>query len=342
MTTRYSNQTEGTFAISDFPFRSGGVLPQLRLHYLTLGTPQRDASGRIVNAVLMLHGTTSTGMNFMRPTVAGELFGPGQPLDASRYFIILPDDIGHGGSSKPSEGLRSRFPHFGYHDSVTAQHKLVSEHFGIDHLVMVFGYSMGGMQAWLWAQRFPDFMDAIMPIACQPSQISGRNLLFRRIVTEAIRSDPDWKEGEYRDPPRGWLHAAAMFAIMTDSPVSLQAQAPSRDAALGLFDEIMENAFKIYDPNDLLYWLEASSDYDPEPALNTIKTRVLAVNFADDMINPTNLGIMERTIEQVARGRYVLVSESQNTKAHQTVFLASAWQTYVRELLQETGQACAP
>lgn len=341
MTTMYPNQAEGTFAISNFAFRDGGVLPQLRLHYLTLGTPKRDASGRVVNAVLMLHGTTSTGMNFMRPTVAGELFGPGQPLDASRYFIILPDDIGHGGSSKPSDGLRSKFPRFGYHDSVTAQHHLVSEHFGIDHLVMVFGYSMGGMQAWLWGERFPDFMDAIMPIACQPAQISGRNLLFRRIVTEAIRRDPGWQGGEYRDPPRGWLHAAAMFAIMTDSPVSLQTQAPTRGAASALFDEITENAFKTYDPNDLLSWLEASGDYDPEPALDTIKARVFAVNFADDMINPTNLGIMERTIQRVARGRYVLVPESEKTKAHQTVFLAAAWQAHVRQLLQEIGQTTA-
>ena len=339
MPSTFPNQTDGCFVMPGFRFRSDEVLPELRLQYLTLGTPKRDFSGRVVNAVLMLHGTTSTSGHFLRPGVANELFGEGQPLDASRYFIILPDDIGHGGSSKPSDGLRSRFPRFGYHDSVTAQYRLLTEHLGIDHLLLVFGYSMGGMQAWLWGERYPDCMDAIMPLACQPAQIAGRNLLFRRMIAKAIHSDPGWQGGEYRQPPRGWLHASAMFTIMTDSPVSLQAQAPTRAAAEALFDEIAASAEKTYDANDLLSWLDASWDYDPEPDLHTIKAQVLAVNFADDMINPPNLGIMERTLQRVPRGRYVLIPESGRTKAHQTVFLASVWKPYVLELLQVVEHA---
>jgi len=339
MTSTFPNQTDGCFVMPGFRFRSGEVLPELRLQYLTLGTPKRDSSGRVVNAVLMLHGTTSTSRHFLRPSVANELFGEGQPLDASRYFIILPDDIGHGGSSKPSDGLRSRFPHFGYHDSVTAQYRLVTEHMSIDHLLLVFGYSMGGMQAWLWGERYPDSMDAIMPLACQPAQIAGRNLLFRRMIAKAIHSDPGWQGGEYREPPRGWLHASVMFTIMTDSPVSLQAQAPTREAAEVLFDEIAALAAETYDANDLLSWLEASWDYDPEPELHTIKAQVLAANFADDMINPPNLGIMERTLQRVARGRHVLIPESASTKAHQTVFLASVWKPYLLELLQAIERA---
>jgi len=331
----YPRQTDGCFVAPGFRFRSGEVLPELRLQYLTLGTPRRDSSGRVLNAVLMLHGTTSTSRDFLRPSVAQELFGEGQPLDASRYFIVLPDDIGHGGSSKPSEGLGSRFPHFGYHDSVTAQHRLVTEHLGIDRLLLVFGYSMGGMQAWLWGERYPDSMEAIMPLACQPAQIAGRNFLFRRIITEAIRSDPGWQGGEYRETPRGWLHASVMFAIMTDSPVSLQANAPTREGAEALFNAIAGNAAKNYDANDLLSWLEASWDYDPEPDLHTIKAQVLAVNFADDMINPPNLGIMERALQRVRRGRYVLIPESDRTRAHQSVFLAAVWKPYVMELLHD-------
>lgn len=339
MALTFPNQTEGFFLLPGFRFQSGEALPELRLQYLTLGTPKRDGTGRVANAVLMLHGTTSTSKHFLQPSVATELFGEGQPLDASQYFIILPDDIGHGGSSKPSDGLRSRFPHFGYHDCVTAHYRLVTEHLGVDHLLLVFGYSMGGMQAWLWGERYPDSMDAILPLACQPVQIAGRNLLFRRLITDAIHSDPGWQDGEYREPPRGWLHATVMFAIMTDSPVSLQAQAPSREAAEALFDKITESAAKTYDANDLLSWLEASWDYDPEPDLHTIKAQVLAVNFADDVINPPNLGIMERTLQRVPRGRYVLIPESVRTKAHQTVFLAAVWKPYVLELLQGIAQA---
>ncbi|MBI4293764.1 MAG: alpha/beta fold hydrolase [Betaproteobacteria bacterium] len=337
MASTFPNQTEGRFLIPDFRFQSGEALPDFQLRYLTLGTPKRDAAGRVVNAVLMLHGTTGSSRQFLQPSVANELFGEGQPLDASRYFIILPDDIGHGGSSKPSDGLRSRFPRFGYKDSVRAQHRLVTEHFGIDRLRLVLGCSMGGMQAWLWAVRYAHSMDAIMPIACQPAQIAGRNLLFRRLIIEAIHNDADWQGGEYSSPPRRWLPASIVFTIMSDSPLSLQAQAPTREATEALFDRVAENTARTFDANDLLSWLEASWDYDPEPDLHTIKARVLAVNFADDMVNPPNLGIMERAIETVPDGRYVLIPESDQTKGHQTVFLAAVWKTYVRELLQSIG-----
>jgi homoserine O-acetyltransferase/O-succinyltransferase len=333
----FPNQTTGTFFLRDVRFRSGDVLAELRLHYLTLGTPRRDASGRISNAILMLHGTTSTYQNFLRPTVANELFGPGQALDAERFFIVIPDDIGHGGSSKPSDGLGPRFPRFGYHDCVTLQRRLVTEHLGVEHLQMVFGYSMGGMQAWLWGERYPDCMDAILPLACQPSQIAGRNLFFRRLITTAIRNDAGWQGGAYQQSPKAWAHAAALLPMMSDSPVAMQAQAPTRAAAEQLFDEVVANAASGYDANDLLSWLEASADYDPEPDLHTIKAAVLAVNFADDMINPPSLGIMEQLIRRVPRGRYVLIPESAATKGHQTVFLAAVWKSYVEQLLREVA-----
>ncbi len=332
----YPNQTSDYFILRNFRFQDGNELSELRLQYITLGKPERDRSGRIVNAVLMLHGTTSTSKHFLKKTVAGELFGSGQPLDASRYFIILPDDIGHGGSSKPSDGLRSRFPHYGYHDCVSAQYRLISEHFGIDHLRLVFGYSMGGMQAWLWAERYPKFMDCLLPLACQPVQIAGRNLIFRRLIADAIRRDPGWQGGEYAGAPQGWLPASSIFTIMTDSPRSLQKEAPTRESAEALFDSIVDTASKAYDANDLLSWIEASWDYDPEPSLHSIEARVSAVNFADDMINPPNLGVMERAIERVARGRYILIPESDRTKGHQTVFLAAVWKEYVAELLQNS------
>jgi homoserine O-acetyltransferase len=325
---------EGDFRVPNFRFQSGEVLPELRLHYTTLGTPRRDPAGHVTNAVLMLHGTTGTGKNFLGPSYAKELFGEGQPLDASRYYLIFPDGIGRGGSSKPSDGLHARFPRYGYHDVVTAQHLLVTQGLGVDHLRLVLGTSMGGMQAWLWGERHPGFMDALMPIASQPTQISGRNLLWRRLIVEAIRQDPDWQGGEYKTPPTRWANAVPLFTLMVDSPVRLQAQAPTRQEANGLYDKLVAGALKTLDANDYLYWFESSWDYDPEPALAQIKARVMAVNFADDLINASELGVMDKLMPRLANARSVLVPRSPQTIGHQTLTLAVVWKPYLEELLK--------
>jgi homoserine O-acetyltransferase len=334
----YPGQKEGDFVVKELRLQNGDVLRDAKLHYTTLGTPRRDGAGHVANAVLMLHGTTGTGKNFLAPTLGGELFGPGQPLDASRFYIILPDGLGRGGSSKPSDGLHAKFPRYGYDDVVAAQHLLVTEGLSVDHLRAVVGTSMGGMQTWLWGERWPDLMDALMPIASQPIQISGRNLLWRRIVSESIRHDPAWKGGDYQEPPKSWAYAVPLFLIMTDSPVRLQKQAPTRKDADALYEKTVAEAQKKFDANDYLYWYESSWDYDPEPALGKIRARLLAVNFADDEINPPDLGVMERLVPKVPNGKFVLVPESEKTIGHQTLTLASVWKPYLEQLLRESGK----
>jgi len=333
---------EGDFIARDFHFRSGEVLPGLRLHYTTLGTPRRGADGRVNNAVLMLHGTTGTGRNFLAPSFADELYGPGQPLDAARYYLILPDGIGRGGSSKPSDGMHARFPRYGYQDVVEAQHLLVTQGLGVEHLRLVLGTSMGGMQTWMWGESYPAMMDGLMPIASQPTQISGRNLLWRRIITEAIRQDPDWKGGDYQAAPTRWASAMPAFTIMADSPVRLQAQAPTRAAGNALYDQLVANAIKTIDPNDCLYWFDSSWDYDPEPGLNQIKARLLAVNFADDQINPSDLGVMKQLVARVPNGRFALVPMSGRTMGHQTLSQAGVWKSLLEQLLRPWTSGQSP
>ncbi len=335
----YPGQKEGDFVVKELKLQDGEVLPNARLHYTTLGTPRRDGAGHVTNAVLLLHGTTGTGKNFLAPSLAGELFGPGQVLDASRFYIILPDGLGRGGSSKPSDGLRAKFPRYGYNDVVAAHHLLVTQGLGVDHLRAVVGTSMGGMQAWLWGERWPDMMDAIMPVASQPIQISGRNLLWRRIVSETIRHDPGWKGGDYDAPPRNWAYAVPLFLIMTDSPVRLQKQAPTRKEADALYEKTMAEALKKFDANDYLYWYESSWDYDPEPGLGKIKAPLMAVNFADDEINPPDIGVMEKLVPKVPNGKFVLVPESERTIGHQTLTLAAVWKAYLEQLLREAPRA---
>lgn len=332
--TDYSNQKEGDFIVRNFRFQNGEVLPELRLHYTTLGTPQRDKDGHVTNGVLMLHGTTGTGKNFLAPNFANELFGAGQVLDVSRYYIILPDGIGRGGSSKPSEGLRARFPRYGYNDVVAAHQLLITQGLGVDHLRLVLGTSMGGMQTWMWGERYPDMMDALMSIASQPTQISGRNLLWRRLITEAIRNDPDWKGGDYKAPPTRWVTAVPVFTIMVDSAVRLQSQAPTRQDGNALYDKLVAAALKNLDANDYLYWFESSWDYNPEPDLGKIKAKLVAVNFADDLINASELGVMEKLITKVSNGRFVLVPASSRTIGHQTLTQAVVWKPYLEELLR--------
>jgi len=330
----YPDQKEGDFIVRNFRFENGETLSELRLHYITLGAPQRDKAGHVTNAVLLLHGTTGTGKNYLMPSLADELFGAGQALDASRYYIILPDGIGRGGSSKPSDGLHAHFPKYGYKDVVSAQYLLVTEGLGVDHLRLVLGTSMGGMMTWMWGERYPSMMDALMPIASQPTQISGRNLLWRRIIVEAIRHDPDWNGGEYVTPPQHWVTAVPIFTIMADSSRRLQAQAPTRQAGNELYDKFTVSALKNLDANDYLYWFDSSWDYDPEPDLARIKARLVAVNFADDLINASDLGVMEKQIVKVPRGRFVLVPQSNATIGHQTLTQAVVWKPYLDDLLR--------
>jgi homoserine O-acetyltransferase len=327
---------ERDFVLKDFRFTSGETLPELRLHYRTYGAPQKDAQGIVRNAVLILHGTGGTGAQFVRASFAGELFGPGQPLDASKYFIILPDDIGHGGSSKPSNGLRAKFPRYGYVDMVEAEHRLVTEGLGINHLRLVMGTSMGGMHTWMWASRYPDFMDALLPLASLPTQIASRNRAWRRIVIDAIRNDPEWLNGNYVSQPRSLRTAAQLLWLVSSNPVIRQQAAPTLADADRLLDEYVEDYLKTGDANDILYALEASRDYDPGPGLERITARLLAINSADDLINPPELGILEREIKRVAKGRTVVLPLSDRTVGHSTHTQAPVWKEYLVELLKET------
>jgi homoserine O-acetyltransferase/O-succinyltransferase len=332
----YPAPAEGDLVIHDFHFRSGEVLPELRLHYTTVGKPVKDKDGVVRNAVLIMHGTGGTGRAFLREQFAGGLFGPGQLLDATKYFIILPDGIGHGGSSKPSDGLRARFPHYGYRDMVEAQYRLVTEGLGVRHLRLVMGTSMGGMQTWLWGETYPDFMDALMPLASLPAEIAGRNRMMRRMVTDSIRGDPEWQGGEYKRQPRGLTSAIYTLIFMVSSPLQWQKQAPTREAADKFFDQLVANYQKQFDANDMLYQFDASRDYDPAPDLEKISAPLVAVNSADDQVNPPELGIMEREIKRVRRGRYVLIPTSDQTRGHGTHSLPAVWKQHLAALLAES------
>ena len=327
---------EGDFVIRDFRFASGESLPELRMHYRTLGAPRTDAQGVVRNAVLILHGTGGTGGQFTGRNFAGELFGPGQPLDASKYFVIMPDDIGHGASSKPSQGLRAKFPRYGYVDMVAAEYRLVTEGLKVNHLRLVMGTSMGGMHTWMWASTYPDFMDALMPLASLPAQISGRNRAWRRVAIDAIRQDPEWKNGDYQRQPRGLRTVAQMLWLASSNPILRQKAAPTLAEADRVLDEYVANYLKTGDANDILYALEASRDYDPGPGLEKIKAPLLAVNSADDIINPPELGILEREIARVPKGRAIVLPLSDRTTGHGTHTDAAVWKHHLEELLRQT------
>ena len=327
---------EGDYLAPNFRFQSGAVMPSLRLHYTTLGTPRTDAAGHVTNAVLALHGTTGTGRNFLTPSIAGVLFGPGQPLDAAKYYIVMPDGIGRGGSSKPSDGLHARFPRYGYVDLVEAQHALVADGLHIDHLRLVLGTSMGGMHAWLWGERYPTMMSAIMPVASQPVAVTGRNLLWRDLIVRSIRNDPDWNGGDYTTEPAHFQTALPLFNIMTGSARTLEDNGKTRAAASDYYDKLVADARANVDANDYLYWFEAVGDYDPEPALDKIVAPVFAVNFADDLLNPVSLGAMARVMPRVRNGRYVIVPEGPDTIGHQTLTQAKVWAPYLADLMNST------
>jgi homoserine O-acetyltransferase/O-succinyltransferase len=324
---------QGDFVMRDFHFADGSVLPELRIHYVTLGAPRRDASGTVRNAVLILHGTTGNGAGFLRPQFAGELFGPGELLDTATHYIILPDGIGTGKSSKPSDGLHARFPHYGYRDMIVAQHRLVADGLHVNHLLLVMGTSMGGMQTWMWGEAYPDFMDGLVPLASVPTQIAGRNRMMRTMMIDDIRNDPEWKHGDYATQPAGLTAAVQLLFMMTSSPLQLQKQAPARDSADSYIHHYLERVVASEDANDYLYQFAASSDYNPAPDLEHIIAPVLAINSADDQVNPPELGLMERLIARVKHGRYVLIPISDKTRGHGTHSLPAVWKGYLAELL---------
>jgi homoserine O-acetyltransferase len=326
---------ESDFVIKDFTFGSGETLPELRQHYMTLGTPQRDSRNQISNAVLLLHNTTGSSKGWLAPELAGELFGPGQPIDISRFFIVMPDAIGFGGSSKPSNGLRTRFPHYRYTDMVVAQHRLLTEALGIERLQLILGISMGGMLTWLWGEMYPDFMSALVPLACQPSAMSGRNWIQRRMQIEAIRSDPDWNDGNYTAQPSRYV-LTPFGALFIQSVLRIQEQAPTRQAADALYRQMVERARK-GDANDRLYQLESSMDYDPAPALARIKAPLLAINFADDALNPPELGA-ERAVAQLPNSKMVLIPAGPQTRGHYTTLLAAQWKSHLADFMHESSR----
>ena len=333
----YPAPVEGDFALHNFKFRSGPTMPELGLHYRTLGRPRRDEQGVVRNAVLILHGTTGSGAQFLRPEFAGELFGAGQPLDASRFFLILPDGIGHGQSARPSDGLHAGFPAYGYLDMVEAEYQLL-QGLGVNHTRLIMGTSMGGMHTWLWGEQHPDFMDALMPLASLPTEISGRNRVWRRLIIDAIRNDADWRNGAYTTQPASLRVAAEMLYFMSSNPVLRQREAPTLAQADAGLDAFVAAVLKAGDANDFLYAIEASRDYDPGPGLEKIQVPLLAVKSADDLINPPELGILEREIRRVPHGRAVVLPRNDRTRGHGTHTLAALWKDQLEELLKESAR----
>jgi homoserine O-acetyltransferase len=322
----YPAPKEGQWTARDFKFHTGEVMPELRLHYRTVGDPSGEP-------VLILHGTSGSGASMLTPAFAGELFGAGQALDASKYFIILPDAIGAGKSSKPSDGLRARFPRYNYDDMVDAQHRLVTEGLGIRHLRLVLGNSMGGMHTWIWGVKHPKLMDALVPMASQPTEMSSRNWMMRRLIIDSIRNDPDWKDGNYETQPRAFRTAAVFYGVATNGgTLAYQQQAPTRELADKLLDKQLAAATKA-DANDYLYQWDSSRDYNPAPGLERIEAALLAINAADDERNPPETGIMEREIKRVKGGRVHLIPASEETRGHATTGNARLWQQALREFL---------
>ena len=333
----YPKPSEGDYVIRNFTFTSGESLPELRIHYYTLGRPVHDAQGMVRNAVLIGHGTGGSGDGFLRPQFAGELFGPGQPLDATKFFIVMPDGIGHGKSSKPSDGLRARFPHYGYTDMVTAVFRLLTDGLGVNHARLIMGTSMGGMQTWVWGEQHPDFMDALLPLASLPAQVAGRNRAWRRLVIDAIRNDPAWQGGDYTTEPPSLATAAAMLWFVSSNPVVRQHEAPTLEQSDKVVDAYVANFIKADDANDIMYALDASHDYDPGPGLEKIRAPLLAINSADDLINPPELGILEREIKRVPHGRALVIPRSDQTRGHQTHSLPAIWKSELEDLLRRSA-----
>jgi homoserine O-acetyltransferase len=335
----YPTPTQGDWTAKDFKFASGETMAELRLHYTTLGKPEKDARGMVRNAVLIMHGTGGAGTGLLTEAFAGHLFGAGQLLDAATHYIILPDAIGHGKSSKPSDGMHMRFPKYAYDDMIRADYLLLTEGLGVNHLRLAMGTSMGAMHTWMWGEMYPDFMDALMPLASQPVEIAGRNRMMRKMMINAIERDPEWKGGEYtKEPMNGLLDAYYMQTMMSSIPLYWQKQYPTREAADKYVDGIAARAARL-DANDMIYQFDSSRFYNPEPGLGKIAAPLYAVNSADDQVNPPELGIGEREIKKVKRGRFILIPTSDETRGHGTHSLPAIWGKYLEELLKESEPA---
>ncbi len=333
-TETYPAPVEHDFIAHDVTFESGGSLPEVRLHYRTVGTPRKDARGVVRNGVLILHGTGGTGGQFLTPGYAGLLFGKGQILDAERYFIILPDNVGHGQSSKPSDGLRMKFPRYGYIDMVRLQHRLVTEGLGLTHLRLVMGTSMGGMQTWMWGYMYPGFVDGLVPLASRPAPITGRNRMWRKALMDCIRNDPTWQDGNYTTEPRGLADAMGFLLIAVSSPLQWQKMMPTGQAADEWLAAQVKRRAAATDANDMLYYFQASEDYNPTPHLGEITAPLMAINSADDFVNPPEMPMMEQYISRVKHGRYVLVPISDKTWGHSTHSHPEVWGSYLKAFLE--------
>lgn len=328
---------EGDYVIKDFKFDNGQSLPELKLHYLTWGEPKRDAQGHINNAILILHSTGGSSGQFLREYFAGALFNPGQILDPAKYYIIMPDSIGHGKSSKPSDGLHAKFPAYRYSDMVRAQQMLVADHLKVEHLRLVMGMSMGCMHAWMWAEDYPTMMDGVMPMACLPVELAGRNRMWRKAAHDAITKDPEYNNGDYAHPVHGLATAEQILSLVGSNPPERQKKYPTGEAAEKFMDETATNAFEHIDGNDLAYALDSSLGYNPDPKLGEIKVPVLAINFGDDLINPPELGIFEPEVKKVPKGRAILIPATDKTHGHGTHTYAEFWKQYLQEFLQQTA-----
>ncbi len=328
---------EGDYTIKNFNFRSGENLEELKLHYTTIGKITKDKNGQVNNAVLIMHGTTGTGAAFLSDQFGGNLFGKGQLLDATKYFIILTDDIGHGKSSKPSDGMRMKFPKYNYDDMVLANYKLLTEHLKIDHLRLVMGTSMGGMHTWVWGYTYPDFMDALMPLASLPVEIAGRNRIQRKMAIKLIEMDSEWKGGNYIEQPKeGMTGAILSLMFMVSSPLQWQINAPTRETAEAMMEKTLSRYSSILDANDLIYAFDSSRDYNPQPFLSKIKAQLVAINSADDQVNPPELGIMEKEIKNVTNGSFILLPITDKTSGHGTHSNPKIWGEYLEQLLKNT------
>ena len=326
--TNWPGYQEGDYVVNNYKFASGESLPEVKLHYRTIGTAKKNADGEVVNAVLLLQGNTGTGANWFRPTLADELFKPGQPLDPAQYYIIMPDALGRGGSSKPSDGLKGRFPHYRYHDMVDLTHRLVTDGLKVAHLRLIIGSSLGCMQQFLWAEWYPDLMDGTVGLSCQPVEISGRNYMLRHGAAELIRHDPAWNNGDYDKTPTLYMYAAA-GQDLTESPVRIQEEAPTMETARALYDKRLAAIMKNRDANNTLYELESIYDYSPEADLPKIKAHVMLINNVEDFADPPTLGTVEGAFKKIAHGTYVLTPYGKDTHGHFTHYYAATWKPYL-------------